>query len=106
MSNSNPRARAGAKVLLAAVLIGTVLVIAAQSLAPSMPLATLLFRCVLVAGAFILAAVLLALLNLHLGQWVLRKGGTDPQWFWFKSEPQGLIALRERQRSMDQQAKK
>ena len=106
MWNSNPRARTGAKVLLAAVLIGTVLVIAARSLAPSMPVGTLLFWCVLVAGAFILAAVLLAFLNFQLGQWVLRKGGTDPQWFWFKSEPPGLVALRERQRSMDQQAKK
>ena len=95
------KTKAAAKVLLAAVLIGAVLVVAARSLVPSMPFATLLFWCAVVAGAFLLVSILWAFLTLQLGQWALRRGGTDVQWFWFKSEPKGLVALREQQRSID-----
>ena len=106
MLGSDSRAKVAAKVLLAATLIGVVVVVAGRSLAPAMPLATLLFWCVVVLGGFLLVSVLWAALNLQLGQWALRRGGTDAQWFWFKSEPKGLVALREQQRSMDKQAKK
>jgi hypothetical protein len=26
----------------------------------------------------------------------LRKGGTDTAWFWFNTEPKGLMAVREK----------
>lgn len=33
---------------------------------------------------------------LNVYQWALRKGGTDTAWFWFNSEPKGLMAMREK----------
>jgi hypothetical protein len=45
----------------------------------------------------------LAVVHLAMGQWVLRKGGTDPQWFWFDGEPQGLTDLRKRIRNQKQE---
>jgi hypothetical protein len=38
----------------------------------------------------------LSVIYLNVYEWVLRKGGTDTAWFWFNSEPKGLMALRER----------
>jgi hypothetical protein len=40
----------------------------------------------------------LSVIYLNVYQWVLRKGGTDPSWFWFNSEPKGLMAVREKLR--------
>jgi len=40
----------------------------------------------------------LSVIYLNVYQWVLRKGGTDTAWFWFSSEPKGLIAMREKLR--------
>ena len=34
-------------------------------------------------------------------QFILRNGGTDPQWFWFSSEPRGLVALREQSKQQE-----
>ncbi len=44
----------------------------------------------------LLAASLAAVASLTLWQWVLRKGGTDTQWFWFARDPAGLQAQRQR----------
>jgi hypothetical protein len=38
----------------------------------------------------------LSLICLNVYQWALLKGGTEPALFWFKSEPKGLMALREK----------
>ena len=77
----NPKAKLPAKVLLAAVLIGFAVVIAGRSLAPSLPFATLLSWCAIVVVAFLVVSVLWVAINLRVGQWVLQRGGTDPQWF-------------------------
>jgi hypothetical protein len=83
-----------------------VVVVAARSLAPSLSLATLLFWCAVVVLLFLVVSILWAFVNLQLGQWILRHGGTDPQWFWFRAEPPGLAALREQQRSLKNNAEK
>ena len=101
----SPRAKLVAKVLIAAVLIAAVVGVAGRNLAGSMPMPTLLFWCMVVLAGFILVSVLWAFVNLALGQWTLRHGGTDPQWFWFNAEPPGLKSLRNRQRSSDDQRK-
>ena len=106
MHDFSPRAKVVTKVLIAAVLVAVVVGVAGRNLAPSMPLTTLFFWCMVVLAAFILVSVLWAFMNLALGQWTLRHGGTDAQWFWFSAEPPGLKALREKQRSSDQQRKK
>ncbi len=106
MLRLNPRASTAGKLLLAAVLIAMVLGVAGTNAAPSVPLRTWVLWCALGLGAFVLVSVLSVLLNLQLGQWALRKGGTDAQWFWFTSEPPGLVALREQKRATDKKAQK
>lgn len=94
MLESRPLARTVAKVLLAGILMGAVLWVAGRSLAPSMPLRTLLLCLLVVVGAFVGVSGLWAALNLHLRRWIVRHGGTGPQVFWFNSKPRGPAALR------------
>jgi hypothetical protein len=47
----------------------------------------------------VMALIILgAICSLQFSQFILRMGGTDAQWFWFPSEPRGLVGLREEQR--------
>jgi hypothetical protein len=91
------------RILLAIVLIAGIFVIAGQSIAPTTPVIVWLLYCLL--GAVVIGSTLLLLSIVHLviGQFILRKGGTDPQWFWFRSEPLGLVQLRERIRAQKQE---
>ena len=83
-----------AKIALAAILLTALAGVAGTQLAPEKPL----FDALLFSGALVL--ILFALLlgatmvSLTVRQAILRMGGTDPQWFWFRSEPPGLVALR------------
>jgi hypothetical protein len=80
------------KLAVAATAVVVLVAIPARELAPSLPLPELILY---IAGAFI-ALVVLAICSLQLAQFVLRKGGTDPQWFWFRAEPPGLEEQRAR----------
>ena len=82
------------KILIAIVLLAALVGVAGSQLAPKVPLLTVLLYSalgVLGIGALVLAATVV---SLSVYQWVLRKGGTDPQWFWFSGEPPGLQKLR------------
>ena len=94
MLDSNPRAKLALKPALVVVVLGAALAVAGRRIAPSVPLATWLSWCAVGLGAFLLVSLIWALLNLQLGQWALRKGGNDPQWFLFGSAPRGLETLR------------
>ncbi len=83
-----------AKIALAASLLMALAGVAGSQLAPKMPLSEVL----LYSGALVLCLfallVVAAVISLTVYQAVLRMGGTDPQWFWFRSEPPGLLGLR------------
>jgi len=81
----------GVTVAALAVLAG----IAGSQLAPSVPLHVILFYSAIGAIALFVAVMVAVVLTLTLIQFLLRKGGTDPQWFWFNAEPPGLVQLRE-----------
>jgi hypothetical protein len=84
-----------ARIALAAGLLLALAGVAGSQLAPKMPLIdVLLFSGALVLCLFALLVVI-AVVSLTVYQLVLRWGGTDPQWFWFRSEPPGLVGLRE-----------
>jgi hypothetical protein len=74
------------KVAIAAAAVVALVAIPARRLAPNLTLAELVLC---IAGAFV-GLVLVAVCSLQLAQFVLRNGGTDPQWFWFRGEPPGL----------------
>lgn len=99
------RVSLAARGLLAVLAIGAILGVAGRSLAPSVPMSTWLLWCAVGLGALAAIVVALLVVSLQFRQWALRAGGTDAQWFWFTSEPRGLLALREQQRSLDEQAK-
>jgi hypothetical protein len=90
-----------AKVLLATVLILGLAVLFARQLAPKMALGQLVLYCAAAVAAASALLVLAAICQLQFAQFILRMGGTDPQWFWFfRGEPPGLAEQR-RQRAQD-----
>jgi hypothetical protein len=84
--------------LLGSFLIAGLILVAAQDLVPDMSYAKLFAYIVFGLVALAVNLVGLSVIYLNVYQWVLRKGGTDPSWFWFNSEPKGLMAVREKLR--------
>ena len=82
------------KILFAILLLAALAVVAGSQLAPKVPLPMLLLYSAM--GVVAIAALLVVAIIVFatVSQWVLRKGGTDPQWFWFSGEPPGLQNLR------------
>ena len=99
MNNSNHQTKIKlAKLFIAGLLIIGLIVLAAQDLAPNMSYAKLFVYIFLGLAALAVTLVGLSVIYLNVYEWVLRKGGTDTAWFWFNSEPKGLMALREKLR--------
>jgi hypothetical protein len=95
MPLSKSHKQVAVKALLAIVMLSALAGVAGSQLAPDVPLLTVLIKCTI--GAAVLFAVLVfaAVLSLTFNQFILRHGGTDAMWFWFKGEPPGLERLRE-----------
>jgi hypothetical protein len=74
------------KVAVASAAVVTLIAIPARELVPNITLAELVLY---IACAFV-ALVVVAVCSLQIAQFILRTGGTDPQWFWFKADPPGL----------------
>ena len=84
------------KGLLAAVLLAGLAGVAGSQLAPNVPLMTILLNCAFWAVIVFAVLIVAAAVTLTFNQFILRHGGTDAAWFWFKAEPPGL----ERQRAL------
>ena len=84
------------KLIVALALLVGIVVVAAQDLAPHMSYAKLFAYIFIGLAALAVNLVGLSVIYLNITQWVLRKGGTDTAWFWFNTEPKGLMALRDR----------
>jgi hypothetical protein len=74
------------KLAVAAAAVVTIVAIPAGELVPNITIAELVFY---IACAFV-GLMVVAVCSLQFAQFILRKGGTDPQWFWFNAEPPGL----------------
>jgi len=74
------------KGVLAAVALVAIVSLPARQLAPGLSLTEL---SLLIAIALVVITAL-AVVSLQVAQFILRKGGTDVQWFWFGSDPPGL----------------
>ena len=84
------------KLIVAAVMLTGLIALATQDLMPQMSYVKLFAYLLLGVAVLAVNLVGLVVIYLNISQWVLRKGGTDPSWFWFASEPKGLVALREK----------
>ena len=83
------------KVLLAIIMLSTLVGIAGADLAPEVPLKMILLVCA-IAAAILLAVFCFAIIIAgSVNQTIIRNGGTDNSWFWFKGEPPGLEKLRD-----------
>ncbi len=87
-----------AKLIVALALLVGIVVVAAQDLAPNMSYVKLFAYIFVGLAALAVNLVGLSVIYLNVYEWVLRKGGTDTAWFWFNTEPKGLMALREKLR--------
>jgi hypothetical protein len=84
---------------IAALLLAGIAALAGHNLFPDLPTWKVTLY-VLGGSAAAFAVVLTATVaSLQFRQFVIRKGGTDTQWFWFSSEPGGLVKLREEARA-------
>ncbi len=90
------------KALLAIVMLCGLAGVAGSQLVPDVPLMTVLLNCAI--GAAILFGILVfaAVVTLTFNQFILRHGGTDPTWFWFKSDPPGLEKQRKQLKEQDE----
>ena len=84
------------KLIVALALLVGIVVVAAQDLAPHMSYAKLFAYIFIGLAALAVNLVGLSVIYLNVYEWVLRKGGTDTAWFWFNTEPKGLMAVREK----------
>jgi len=87
-----------AKVVLATLLLGVLAGVAGSQIVPGWSLVRVLVSSALGAAVLVTALVVAAIAWLALGQFILRKGGTDVQWLWFPGDPPGLEGLRRRAR--------
>ena len=78
------------KALFAIVMLAALAGVAGSQIAPHVPLQTVLLYCAIGAAILFAALVFAAIVTLTFNQFILRHGGTDPTWFWFKAEPPGL----------------
>ena len=86
------------KLIVALALLVGIVVVAAQDLVPHMSYTKLFAYIFIGLAALAVNLVGLSVIYLNVYEWVLRKGGTDTAWFWFNTEPKGLMALREKLR--------
>ena len=90
--------RFAAKVVLATVLLAALAGVAGSQIVPGWSLVRVLLSSALGAAVLVAALVVAAIAWLALGQFILRKGGTDVQWLWFPGDPPGLEDLRRQAR--------
>ena len=82
------------KAVLATVLLAILAAVAGSQLAPEIPMPRVLLLSLIGTALLFCLLVVATIVTLTVAQFILRKGGTDPQWFWFASEPPGLVRLR------------
>ena len=90
--------RFAAKVVLATVLLAALAGVAGSQIVPGWSLVRVLLSSALGAAVLVAALIVAAIAWLVLGQFILRKGGTDVQWLWFPGDPPGLEDLRRQAR--------
>ena len=82
------------KIAVAIFALGALAGVAGSSLAPQVPLVTVLLYSFCLAAALFSVLLVAAGVTVAWAEFSLRNGGTDPQWFWFASEPPGLAKVR------------
>ena len=82
------------KMVVAVLMIGALFAFVGKDLAPRIPTGTWLLYCGMGVVGFFVVTIAVAVVGLSVRQFILGKGGTDAQWFWFDQEPKGLVEWR------------
>jgi Zn-dependent protease with chaperone function len=102
MTSSKRNLVVAAKLVLAAVLFSALVgYIGSGTAGPRMEWSKVLPLLLIVALVVFAVVLPSVVISLTMGQWALHHGGTDAQWFWFPSEPKGLVRQREEQAAME-----
>lgn len=83
------------KAALAVASLSALAVMVGADVAPQVPRSTVLMYGLAGSLAALATMVVALIVSLTFNQFILRHGGTDPQWFWFNTEPRGLVRLRQ-----------
>ena len=83
-----------AKVVLATLLLGVLAGVAGSQIVPGWSLVRVLLSSALGAALLVAALVIAAIAWLALGQFILRKGGTDVLWLGSPGHPRGVAHWR------------
>ena len=86
------------KTPLAVLLLGVLAAVSSGSMFPTISLPMRLAYAATLAGGLFALLVAASVIIATVTQWILRHGGSDPDWFWFNGEPPGLRQLREAQK--------
>ena len=92
----NEKLVAALKVAVVAAVFIAVVTYVGRGLFPGTTISNLI---AVSAGALIVCAVFLVggvVVSLQFRQWILRHGGLDPQWLWFRADPPGLSQMRDK----------
>ena len=85
-----------AKVFAVVVVIVAMVAFVASGIFPAASPSDVLIgtlACVAIVSVLLILALVC---SLQFRQWILRSGGIDPQWLWFRSDPPGLEQLRQK----------
>jgi hypothetical protein len=105
MKSSKRNAMVVAKLVLAAVLFYALVgFVGSGTAGPRLDWSKVMPLVLIVALTVFALVIPSALISLAMGQWALRNGGTDAQWFWFPSEPKGLVRQRQAQAALERDA--
>lgn len=78
------------KLCVAFTTIFALIILASSDFAPDETLMTVMLSSMIFVAVFFIFFIFSTIIILSFNQQILKSGGTDPAWFWFKGEPPGL----------------
>jgi hypothetical protein len=83
------------KILLSIIMLSGLMAIAANDLAPSVPIFSILITLAALAGVLLVVLGVVIIMAGTLNQSVIRRGGMDTSWLWFNSDPPGFEKIKD-----------
>jgi hypothetical protein len=95
MTPSKTNAYFAIKIFSAIAMLSAIVGVAGADLAPGVSLISILVTCAIAAAIFLILLIIGIIGGGLFNQYMIRRGGTDTSWLWFKGEPPGLEKLRD-----------
>ncbi len=92
------------KLPIVVLVFGMIIAAASLNLFPNVSLVAALLYAIAGGVAFLGMVSIGIIVASRVNAYVLTQGGTDTQWLWFNSDPQGLVSLRKQAGTNDDDA--